>query len=164
MARFVRRRDLKAEIKVAYLSCFFEPPELAQKPPKGAVIVGYFWVSGYLRSRSYPQMRDLTTGLQLNQETGRRVKCTYCSLKYSYTSGSYPIICGYVSIMVSYKFKRWSVRSAERENSGSTYSWQEFKHIKVWEHAVPDNDLGQLDGWLLESKVVLSDVRLQFFF
>jgi len=42
-ARFVRRRDLKAEAKLEYLSWDLELPATVDPyPPKGAIIVGYF--------------------------------------------------------------------------------------------------------------------------
>jgi hypothetical protein len=49
LARFFRSRDWKLE---AYLNCELE---IAGSFPIGAMMVGYFWVSGYLSSRSYPQ-------------------------------------------------------------------------------------------------------------
>ena len=51
--------------------------------------------------------------------------------------------------------------TAEGKNQGGTDNWEEGKDIKVWEHAVPDRNFGQRDGWFLESEVVFSDVWLQ---
>jgi len=56
---------LKVEKKVERPSCVLELPVPLDKarPPRGAIIVGYFWVSGYLRLRSNPQRRFLDDGM-----------------------------------------------------------------------------------------------------
>lgn len=88
----------------------------------------------------------------------REGRDAHCSRKNSNTAGSYPISCGYVSMVVTYKHMV-NMRGS-RERCDCIYSRQQLEDLKRADGTVSDRELRNVHGRVCQAKVRFHDIGL----